>query len=103
MHKQMTIQRGFYGYNEAQVKGEGVKDNLGCGATARRLRSIANILGSTLLCTAVCETYGVQRHTSAECYNSLSSIEHANALHSFKPHHRTIPTPTPTIKDGRAA
>ena len=29
---------------------------------------------------AICETCGVQGHTSTECYNGLSAIEHANAF-----------------------
>jgi len=33
----------------------------------------------------VCETCGVQGHTSAECFNGPFSIEHTNAVHNFNP------------------
>ena len=33
----------------------------------------------------VCETCGVQGHTSAECFNGPFSIEHANTVHNFHP------------------
>jgi len=42
-------------------------------------------LGSTVEVYAICETCGVQRHTSVECYNGLSTIEHANAFQSYQP------------------
>jgi len=32
---------------------------------------------------AICETGGVQGHTSVECYNGSSSMEHANTMHTF--------------------
>ena len=34
---------------------------------------------------AICETCVVQGNTSAECFNSPFSIEHANAVHNFNP------------------
>ena len=34
---------------------------------------------------AICKTCGVQGHTSTECYNGPSAIEHANGLHGFQP------------------
>ena len=49
---------------------------------------------SSALVYAICETYGVQGHTSVECYNGSSTIDHANALHSFDPppHHNSDST-----------
>lgn len=60
-------------------------------ALAQRLdkvgtRSIpGSSLGSPRRVYAFCETCGVQGHTSVECYNVPSTIEHTNALHSFNP------------------
>jgi len=34
---------------------------------------------------AICETCGVLGHTSINCYNGPSTIEHANAMHNFNP------------------
>jgi len=36
--------------------------------------------GSSVEVYAICETCGVQGHTSAECYNGPPSIEHVNAF-----------------------
>ena len=34
---------------------------------------------------AICEICGIQAHRFTECYHGSSTIEHANALHSFNP------------------
>jgi len=34
---------------------------------------------------AICEKCGAQGHTSVDCYNGSSTIEHANAVHNFNP------------------
>jgi len=36
--------------------------------------------GPSVEVSTICETCGVQRHTSTECYNGLSTIKHVNAL-----------------------
>jgi len=36
--------------------------------------------GSNIKVYAICGTCGVQGHTSAECYNNPSAIEHVNAF-----------------------
>jgi len=40
-------------------------------------------LGSTVEVYAIYETCGVKGYTSAECYNGLSAIEHANAFQGY--------------------
>jgi len=59
-------------------------------ALAKRLDKIGTspTLGSSAIPAGiyvVCETYGVQGHTSATCFNGPYSIRHANAVHSFNP------------------
>jgi len=61
-------------------------------ALAQRLDRVGTIpaLGSSYSgpsdgVSAIYETYGVQGHTSVECYNGPPSIEHANAMHGFNP------------------
>jgi len=55
-------------------------------ALAQRLEKVGTSLTpdgpswSSVKLYAICETCGVQGHTSAECYNGPSAIEHANAL-----------------------
>jgi len=41
--------------------------------------------GSTIEVYAICETYGVQGHTSTECYNGPPAIEHVNAFQGYQP------------------
>jgi len=59
-------------------------------ALAERLDKIgaSSTPGSSVILAgiyAVCETCGVQGHTSAECFNDPFSIEHAKAIHNFNP------------------
>jgi len=41
--------------------------------------------GSIVEVYAICETCGVQGHTSAECYNDPPAIEHVNAFQGYPP------------------
>ena len=41
--------------------------------------------GSAVEVYAICETYGVQGHTSAECYNGPPAVEHVNAFQGYQP------------------
>jgi len=60
-------------------------------ALAQRLEKVSSSptpggsLGSTVEIYAICETCGVQGHTSVECYNDLFAIEHANAFQGYQP------------------
>jgi len=49
---------------------------------------------STVGVYTICETCRVQGHTSAECYNGPSDIEHVNAFQGFQPppQHTSQPT-----------
>jgi len=55
-------------------------------ALAQRLKkvssspSLGGSSGSAVEVYAICETCGVQGHTSAECYNGPPAIEHVNAF-----------------------
>ena len=55
-------------------------------ALAQRLEKVATSpatsAGPSMGTYAICEACGVQGHTSVECYNAPSSIEHVNAYHT---------------------
>ena len=60
-------------------------------ALAHRLEKVSSFLspggssGSTAEVYAICETCGVEGHTSAKCYNGLPAIEHVNAFRGYQP------------------
>jgi len=41
--------------------------------------------GSAVEVYAICETCGVQGHTSTECYNGPHAVEHVNAYQDYQP------------------
>ena len=49
--------------------------------------------GSSVGVYAVYVTCGVQEHTSVDCYNGLSTIDHANVVHNFNPLPQNDPYP----------
>jgi len=60
-------------------------------ALAQRLEKVTSspspvgFSGSTIEVYAICEICGVQGHTSVECYNDPSAIEHVNAYQDYQP------------------
>jgi len=60
-------------------------------ALAQRLEKVSSSpspsgsSGSNIEVYSICETCGVQGHTSAECYNGPPAIEHVNAFHGYQP------------------
>jgi len=50
--------------------------------------------GPSMRAYVYCETCGVQGHTTVECYNAPSSIEHVNAFHNFNPPPQKTPSST---------
>jgi len=54
--------------------------------------------GSAVEVYAICETCGVQGHTSTECYNGPHAIAHVNAYQGY---HSLFPTSLPTTKGER--
>jgi len=60
-------------------------------ALAQRLEKVSSSpspggsSGSAVEVYAICETRGVQGHTSVECYNGPPAIEHVNAFQGYQP------------------
>ena len=60
-------------------------------ALAQRIERVGTSLtpggpsGPSVGVYAICEACGVQGHTSSECYNGPSTIEHTNSVHNFNP------------------
>jgi len=65
---------------------------------AQRLEKVATSsatsAGPSMGIYAICEACGVQVHTSVECYNAPSNIEHVNAYHTYTSPPQNNPHPT---------
>jgi len=76
-------------------------------ALAQRLEKVSSSpspvgsSGSAAEAYAVCETCGVQGHTSIECYNGPPTMEHVMLFRVTSFHHSILPTSLLTTKGAR--
>jgi len=105
--EEMTSNNYHLVNDRATLQRSGDKYTSRVDALAQRLKKFGTFLTpgrpsrSSVGVYAVCETCSVQGHTSAECYNGSSTIEHTNALQGFHPHHSILSSPLPTTRAGK--